>query len=300
MTYLAVVLASVGSAAFFAVSTTLKHRSAGHVPDAQQLTPTQLGRFIGSTVTHRLWLGGIAADVGGLGLQVYALHVGALAIVQPVLISGLLFSLLLNHATADTRISRREFSWAAVLAASLVGFLAVSGVSNKTTTNGATHGADHGPAISAAALVVVIAAVLITLARRVPRGLAASMLGVTVGFCYAATASLIKSCSNIAVAGGLLDVLTSWQLYLLIAVGAAGMLLNQLAFQAGPLTASLPAIATVDPILSVAIGVWVYDERLNHSPLATVGDIALLLLLSLATIMLSRITAETEQVEQTH
>jgi len=73
-----VVAVSLASALAFAVSSSLKHISAGQVPDAQTLGARSLGRFVRATLAHPLWLGGIGADVLGLGLQVTALHLGAL------------------------------------------------------------------------------------------------------------------------------------------------------------------------------------------------------------------------------
>lgn len=83
-------------------------------------------------------------------------------------------------------------------------------------------------------------------------------------------------------------MLTSWQLYTVLLLGAAGLLLNQLGFQAGPLTASLPAIATLDPLLSIAIGVVIYDEQLREGIPAALGLTALLLVLGVAVIALTR------------
>jgi hypothetical protein len=77
-------------------------------------------------------------------------------------------------------------------------------------------------------------------------------------------------------------------LYTVIVIGLLGLLLNQLAFQAGPLTASLPAIATVNPLASITIGVLVYDETIRHDPGATVGLGLLLLVLGVAAIQLTR------------
>ncbi len=74
----------------------------------------------------------------------------------------------------------------------------------------------------------------------------------------------------------------------MIVAGAGGLLLNQLAFQAGPLAASLPAISTVDPLLSIALGVIIYDEQIRHGPTAGVGLAALLLALGVAIIHLAR------------
>lgn len=289
-----VVAASLASAGFFAVSTTLKHRSAAHLPDWGELRLTQLPRLVRVTVTHPLWLAGILSDVGGLSFQVYALHLGPLSVVQPLLVSGLLFSLLLSHVTAGSRLTGSEALLGVVLTASLVAFLVVSGATSAAARHGVTQVPDRVPAWTAAILAVLFAAGSVFLARSVPRGRAAALLGAAVGICYASTAALIKSATDIA-SNGMVPLLTCWQLYTLIAVGAAGVFLNQLAFQAGPLSTSLPVIATVDPLLSVAVGVFIYDERLNHSAPAALGDVASLLLLSVATIALSRRQAIAEE-----
>jgi drug/metabolite transporter (DMT)-like permease len=296
VTAVVVVGASLGAAAFYAVATTLKHRSAGHAPDAQDFKPGQLARFIRATLTHRLWLAGIAADTGGLALQVSALYLGALAVVQPLLVSGLLFALLLSHLAAHTRISRQELASGLLLTLSLAAFLLISGAPSASSRHD-IQGADHGPAITAGILAVALAVILVVLARRLPHGPSAALLGTVVGICYAATAALLKSCTNIAGRGPSI-LFTSWQLYVLLAIGGAGLLLNQLAFQAGPLTASLPAITTVDPVLSVAIGVWIYDERLRHSAIGVLGEVICLGVLCFATINLSRISARVVTVEQ--
>ena len=87
---------------------------------------------------------------------------------------------------------------------------------------------------------------------------------------------------------GPIPLLTSWQLYAVLILGAGGLLLNQVAFQAGPLSASLPAIASVDPLLSIVIGVVVYDERIRHGLPAGIGLGVLLLILGGAVIALAR------------
>ena len=119
-------------------------------------------------------------------------------------------------------------------------------------------------------------------------------MGIAVGTVHACGAALIKSCTNVATSG-VVALLTSWQLYLFLLAGGAGLLLTQLAFQAGPLSASLPAITTVDPLLSVVIGVWVYDERLKAGPGSVVTEVLCLVLLSVSAVRLSRVQAAAEQ-----
>lgn len=94
-------------------------------------------------------------------------------------------------------------------------------------------------------------------------------------------------------------MLTGWQLYTALALGATGLFLTQAAFQAGPLTASLPAISTVDPLLSIAIGVLVYDEHLRRGPLAGAALLLLMLALAVAIVQLGRTEFTTDAPEFT-
>jgi hypothetical protein len=279
-----VVVVSLSSALAFAVSTSLKHASAGQVPDAQDLHPGNLARFIRATLAHPLWLGGIVADLLGLALQITALHIGALAIVQPLLLTGLLFALLLRQRF-ERNITRREIGWAVALTATLACFVLLAGTANPLPTH---EPVDRAPAFAAGATGLVLAVACIALGRRASSaGRSAALLGTAVGAVYAADAALLKAVTDIAEHGPR-AVLTSWQLYAVLALGAAGLLLNQLAFQAGPLTASLPAIATVDPLLSITVGVAVYDEHINRGPAAGVGLVTLLILLGITVIQLAR------------
>jgi drug/metabolite transporter (DMT)-like permease len=108
---------------------------------------------------------------------------------------------------------------------------------------------------------------------------------------YAATAALLKGLTDRAVEGPLV-ALTSWQLYTVVVVGAIGLFLSQLAFQAGPLTASLPAIATVDPLLSIVVGVLVYDEHIHRGPWSGLGLVVLMGVLGASVIQLGKVDVD--------
>jgi drug/metabolite transporter (DMT)-like permease len=296
---LGVTIAALGATAFFSVATALKHRTASLTPEARGAGRRSLGRFLVATARHPIWLGGIGADAGGVALQITALHLGPLSVVQPLMITALLFSLMLAHRIAGTPLSAREMLGGLVLVAALVGFLVVSGASSPRIT-GPAQQADHQPATAIGLTAAVLGAICILLARHVPRGGSAALLGIAVGLTYACTAALIKSCSDVAFSAGPDALLTSWQLYLLVGAGAMGLLLSQLAFQAGPLRASLPAIATVDPLVSIALGVLVYDEHLRPGAGPVAGELGCLVVLCAAAIYLSRLTAvqETDGVEE--
>ena len=293
MSMVAVVGASVGATACYALSTALKHRSTATVPETAGLAPHKLFRFATATARHPLYLAAILAGTVGLALQVLALHIGALSVVQPLLTTALLFSLIAAHRIAGTRISARELRWGAMLVVALVGFMLAAGTVHARFSPHAQH-ADRVPAVLAGVMALTLATSCVLTSRRLPRGGAAALMGVAVGTLHACGAALIKSCTNVATSG-VVALLTSWQLYLFLLAGGAGLLLTQLAFQAGPLSASLPAITTVDPLLSVVIGVWVYDERLKGGPGSVLTEVLCLALLSFSAVRLSRVQAAAEQ-----
>ena len=84
-------------------------------------------------------------------------------------------------------------------------------------------------------------------------------------------------------------MLGHWQLYVLLAVSAVGLLLNQSAFQAGHVAASLPAIAVTNPVLSCIFAVTMFGEHLEaHGPLAVTVTVVSIVAMAAGTIALAR------------
>ncbi len=98
-------------------------------------------------LAHRpRWAAGLAASVAGLGLHAAALHAGALAVVQPLMVTGLAFALPLRALLDRARPSAGQALAAVVLAAGVAVFVA------------AAHPSGGQPAADASAAAVVIAA----------------------------------------------------------------------------------------------------------------------------------------------
>ena len=253
-----VIALSLAAALTFATSSSLKHISAAAVPDAQSWDPHKLRAFVGATLRHRLWIAGIGCDVIAVSLQILALHFGGLTVVQPLLITGLLFALVFRRWHDPRQVTRTQLGWAMVVCAGLASFMVLAA---GTATN--SH-VDRVPAAIAGATGALVAIACVVQGRRVASGGgAAALLGIAVGLIYAATAALLKVLTTIATTD-LSALPRSWQLYLTIVLGATGLLLNQLAFQAGPISASLPATASVDPLASIAVGVIAFDEHVRQ------------------------------------
>ena len=274
--------AALGAALLFALGSALQHRTSS-VAQITGARPGQLAEFARSVGRNPAWAVALAVEAVGFGLHAVALHEGTLVLVQPLLVMSLVFALAVRSRLDGGAIAATEIGWSMVLAAGLALFLVTA------TPAGATTGAaDRAPAI-AMSVMCAVAVVGTAVGSRYARGtLRPLLLGVGAGVAFAGTAALIKASGDVLVSNGPLALLGSWALWAALLVGCVGAVLNQLAFQAGPLAASLPAIQTVDPVLSVVLGVLVYDEQLRHSAFAIGAETAGLMATLVAAVVLSR------------
>lgn len=270
------VVAAVGSALAYAVSTVVQHRSVHKEAAGRHLDLRSLVRL----AMRPVWLLGLVAAAGGLGLHVLALSEGELSVVQPLLVSGLLFALPASVLLERRRPSLAEWSWALLLVSSLGIFLIVGHPS-----------AGHAP-VDTDRLAVVVGVGILAVA--VASGAAlpsvrhrAALLGLAAGITYGLTAALIKEASAL-VRGVSAAVFSSWPLYALLVIGVVSLALTQAAYQAGPLAASLPPLTITDPIVAILIGAVVFDERLSDDGAAVVGQVIAFAAMTLATVQLAR------------
>jgi drug/metabolite transporter (DMT)-like permease len=279
---LAAVLALI-AAALFAVATVAQQRSAAIVPDA---AAHGLG-LIKVLVRRRLWWLGVLGDGGGYLAQAAALGVGSLLLVQPLLVSTLLFALPLAARWAGRRPTRSDWMWAVLLTAALVGFV---------LSGNPTEGVDRAPVqewLPAGAVLVGLLAGCLAGAARSRGMLRAVLLAAATALCYGFAAALTKGVMG-EFDQGPVAVLTSWETYLLMAASAGGTLLQQSAFQAGALTASLPTMVVGEPLVAVALGAVVLQEELRADGLEWVLIGVLTGLMVIATVQLARSSARSE------
>src|SRR6266536_3026137 len=112
-----VLFAARASAVAYAVAMVLQQRSARTVASSHSLRPGLLMQLL----QRRVWLIGMAFNALAFGLRALALAEGTLAVVQPVILTGLFFALLL-----ETKFDHRPFTAReAAGSAALIGGLAV-------------------------------------------------------------------------------------------------------------------------------------------------------------------------------
>lgn len=277
MTGLAAALA-LASAALFAVAAVAQQRAARGVPDERG---TGLLRAL---LRSRLWWVGTVGDCGGYVAQAAALGFGSLLLVQPLLVTTLLFALPLGARWAGRRVSRADGTWALLLAAALAAFVVFA---DPTAGRARAPLATWAPA--AAILVGVLVACIVAAQRRTGVGRAVLLASAT-GLAYGMTAALTKGVVDL-LGDGLVPLLTSWETYGLVLAAVGGTLLQQSAFQAGGLGASLPVITVGEPVVAAVLGTVVLGE---HVQIAGVGWLllaGLVAVMTAATIALARSAA---------
>ncbi|MGY4900976.1 DMT family transporter [Streptomyces sp. 900116325] len=216
--------------------------------------------------------------VSGLA-QALALATGPLAVVQPVMTTELLFTLVL--AAIVFRRPPGVRTWGAFLGMAL-------GLAVFLLLASPTGGLETVPpkrwllgAVPAAA----VSSVLIVVGMRLLGSARAAVLGSATAIGFSFTAALIKDTLGL-VSGGVEGLFTTWQIYTAAAVGLGSFLLLQATLRAGSLAASQPALTLGDSLLSVILGVALFEEQIDLG-WRVLPEAAALGLIALASVHLS-------------
>jgi drug/metabolite transporter (DMT)-like permease len=268
--------AAVAAAACFGTAGVLQHHATHETRQRRPLEPGLLADLI------RLGSFRVSVVLGALGFafQVVALRYGPLILVQPVLVTGVLFYLLVASAMQHQRPDRE------LMLASLV---ALGGLSAFLVVARPSGGADRFTGLAAlplglALLLVVLAcAFAATWIRDELRSLP---LAVATAVCYGVTAGLVRSLTSQSLDTSLFG---HWELYAAAVVGPAGFLLNQNAYQSGQVGSLALAIITVgDPLVAIGVGITWLGESLQSGPGPVVGQIVALAVLVFGVVLLAR------------
>jgi len=219
-----------------------------------------------------VWLLGVASMILGFVFQLIALHFGALALVQPILALELLFVfgyLAVAGAKRGVRVKRRDWLAAAAMSAGIGMFLWLA-----SPSGGRLHAPGSLWLLSGLVTFgVVLAALAVAFGPGngpgTSRSRRAAVLGAATGISWGFVAAVIKELSS-HLGDGIGAIFSSWSPYVLVAVGAATMLLASHALAAGPLAASQPGFTVLDPLSASLLGVFLFGEHIRTGA----GDLA--------------------------
>ncbi|MFF3768254.1 DMT family transporter [Streptomyces sp. NPDC001922] len=266
-------LAALGNA----VASVLQRRAAA---DEKAGRPTPKVSWLFHLLRRPVWLWGAGALALSGACQAAALATGPLAVVQPVMTTELLFTLVVGSVVFRSRPDRRT-RWAFVaMAAGLAAFLALASPSGGRSTVPGNRWLVVAASVSALVLVLVVTAL------RLPSSPRAAVLGTATAIGFSCTAALMKDAIG-RLTDGVGALLTAWQTYAALGVGLLSFLLLQATLRAGTLVASQPALTLGDALLSVVLGAVLFDEELALG-LRIVPEAAALTVLALGSVQLAR------------
>jgi drug/metabolite transporter (DMT)-like permease len=261
-----------------AIGIVIRQRATMEVPAERGVSTTMLAAL----VRNRVWWAGTAAAVIGYACQALALTRGSLLVVQPLLVSSLLFALPISAWLADRRVTAREWAWAFLLTAGLAVF--VVGAQARP----GYYRAQLPAWIAVAIIVAPVVLGCVAVAARTSGRQRAVLLAVAVAVLFGVIAVLTKITMHELSHGGASAALRVPAPYLLILLAGVATLLQQSAFHAGALQMSVPTMLVLEPLVAVLLGAFVLGEHLVLSGPARVAVPVAVVAMAAATIALGR------------
>ena len=240
------------AALFFALAATLQQKGALGMGDISLGSPASLL----SLAKQTWWLLGTVALLVAYVFQAVALANGRLAVIQPLLVTTIVFALPLGYFLTSQVIEQNEVVGAGVVVLGLAVF---------TVVGDAADGVDNAPANEWAIAVVgfsLLAAAAWVIGGRGDPSRKAALYGVCAGVLFGLSASLCKPTMEILGDDGVEAVLTSWEAYAFAITGVVAFVVQQLSLAQGNLAASVATVSVCNPLVSIVIGTLLLDERL--------------------------------------
>ena len=238
-----------------------------------------------------LWLFGWAALAGAFVFQALALHNGLISIVQPVLATELVFMLVLRRFWIHQSIRAITWGAAGLTCASLAVFIVMSEPRGGQPNPVSAHWFTAGLACCAAAAVLAI------LARWGSPGRRAALYASASAVMWALVATFIKATTDTLTQFGLAGMFTHWPVYALAAGSVAALFLMQAALHVGPLRASQPFLVIIDPMVSIALSVWLFGERFTSDAFVLAAAAVAFAVMCVGVVLLTQTTPPTMKAD---
>jgi hypothetical protein len=271
---MAAFLALVAASAF-ALGSAMQQRGA-----LRTSHPGESARFLFQLFRHPVWLLGGLLQCAGFAAQVIALATGSLLVVQAIVVSGFVLALPCGVWLTDQHVGRSEVVGALTTVVGLILFLVgghpLGGTNHVPTTEWVT----------CLAVSLVCFAALDISARRLSPAPAATVLGAAAGLAYGLQGGQVKALAHVG--GGVVGVVTSWQLYALAAVGMAGFVYQQRGLKMGVLAPNMAASNVVTLVVSVVLGVALFDETLGNGAIGLALSVPGLVLMATGILILAK------------
>jgi drug/metabolite transporter (DMT)-like permease len=240
----------------FALAATLQQRGQFTLARGGAAVQGVAGLF--RLVAVPVWLLGSLIALVGYATQGVALDRGRLVVVQPLMVTTIVWALPLGYWLTSQHVVRRQVLGAGVVVVGLAMFVLVgdpdAGVDDAST---------RGLATSAVVISAVVAVLMLWLRTKPAPASQAAVLGLCAGLLFGLAATFAKPVINdlhdgIAAAAG------DWRTWALLGLGFAAFLIQQLSLATGQLAPAMAAVSVSNPAISVILGLLLFQERLTR------------------------------------
>jgi drug/metabolite transporter (DMT)-like permease len=252
----AVFLLGVGAACCLGLGFVLQQHSAQRAPLSDFLSL----RLLLHLARMPQWLLGLFFMVCGQVLGALALAHGSISLVEPLTATNLLFAMALSRALTKQRLGWTGWAGVCLLALGVTSFI----IGGQPSSGGHLAGPLRHWLVFG--VVVGLAAVLATFARRLPLCEEATVLSLAAGLIYGLQDGMTRISGQLFHQGGIDKLVVSWQPYAVVACGVAGLVLVQSAFETAPLRMSLPSLTAAQPLAGIACGVGFLGDQVRVTP----------------------------------
>lgn len=239
-------------------------------PNRKRTNGTEKGRGslsvkqIASLLLKPRWLSGTAFMVVGIGLQLGALSLAPLIVVQPIGAIALVITSLLNARVTKTRLNKGTILAVALCSVGIAAFVAMaSGVANETVLN-------DDRLREVLTVLAVILAIFIILFFTIGKHAKALTYVIGAGVLYGFVATLAKVVIQ-RIYQAEFEWLTILCLVALIGAVALGSWFVQNAYASGPPDLVIAGLTVIDPLVAVSIGIVILGEATAASLPVMIG-----------------------------
>jgi drug/metabolite transporter (DMT)-like permease len=226
------------------------------------------------------WWFGLLSMVGAFGFQVTALARGGLTLVQPLLVTELVFLVVILRMWFGRPLGWREGIGVSLTVLGLATFLGISDQAGGSTL---PSGLGWLLMVSAGAAMIVVS---VNLARFGSRPWRSAWFGVASAVAFAICAAFMKASTLLLHRLGGAALFAHFEPYGVAVMGLVGLFLAQNAYHAGPITASQASLVIADPIVSIVIGVGLFGDNLRGGIGALTADAVTLAVMSVGLVVL--------------
>jgi drug/metabolite transporter (DMT)-like permease len=260
---LAAALALV-AAFLFALAATLQQKGALNLPTISLADPKSFVRLLG----EKMWLIGTLALFTGYLFQAGALDRGRLSVIQPLLVTTVVFALPLGYFLTKQHVGRREVIGAVVIIAGLGLFIHFGDPA------GGNENASNTQWAITIGLLSLLSVLLLVFGGGGGLSMKAAVYGTVAGILFGLSSSLTKPTLDY-LHQSVGTMLSHWECYALAVAGVLGFVLQQVSLGTGRLAPSVATVSVANPVVGILIGMLLLDETLSrpawHIVLAVTG-----------------------------